>query len=154
VNAVAATSDSFRLTGLVVLPGIEAPSAARSPFIMRSFDQELVVCQRYYEKSYDYAVKPGTAVGAGGGTLMGYGTNQAGAYVGSLMSFKVVKRAMPTTSVYDNAGTNGKLSTYSAGWVNGTAISSGPSATTTAVNVATNIGCYFMSCDFSADARL
>ena len=50
VNSVAATSDAFRITGLIVLPGIEAPSAARSPLIMRPFDQELLTCQRYYEK--------------------------------------------------------------------------------------------------------
>ena len=44
VNGITATSDVFRITGVVVLPGIEAPSAARSPFIMRPFDQELVTC--------------------------------------------------------------------------------------------------------------
>ena len=49
INAAAATSDNFRITGVVVLPGIEAPSAARSPFIMRPFDQELRLCERYYE---------------------------------------------------------------------------------------------------------
>jgi hypothetical protein len=48
INGVAATSDAFRLTGVVVLPGIEAPSAERSPLIMRPYDQELVTCQRYF----------------------------------------------------------------------------------------------------------
>jgi hypothetical protein len=48
VNAAAATTDRFRITGVVVLPGIEAPSAARSPLIMRPYDQELVTCQRYF----------------------------------------------------------------------------------------------------------
>jgi hypothetical protein len=47
INGVAATSDTMLITGVVVLPGIEVPTAARSPFIMRSFDQELVTCQRY-----------------------------------------------------------------------------------------------------------
>jgi hypothetical protein len=50
VNAVSSTSDVFRITGIVVLPGIEAPSAARSPLIMRPYDQELVTCQRYYRQ--------------------------------------------------------------------------------------------------------
>jgi hypothetical protein len=49
VNAVASTSDTFRITGVIVLPGIEAPSAARSPLIMRPYDQELVTCQRYLQ---------------------------------------------------------------------------------------------------------
>ena len=48
VNAAAATTDVFRITGVVVLPGIEAPSAARSPLIMRPYDQELLTCKRYF----------------------------------------------------------------------------------------------------------
>ena len=52
INGVAATSDVFRLTGVVVLPGTEAPSAARSPLIMRPFDQELLTCRRYFWKYY------------------------------------------------------------------------------------------------------
>jgi hypothetical protein len=47
-NGVAAIGDVFQITGLVVLPGLEVPTAARSPFIMRSFDQELVICQRQF----------------------------------------------------------------------------------------------------------
>jgi hypothetical protein len=50
-NGVAATTDTFQITGVVVLPGIELPLAARAPFIMRPFDEELRICQRYYEVS-------------------------------------------------------------------------------------------------------
>jgi hypothetical protein len=49
-NGVASTSHSIYITGVVVLPGIEAPTAAQSPLIMRPFDQELLTCQRYYYK--------------------------------------------------------------------------------------------------------
>jgi hypothetical protein len=48
VNAVAATSDVFRITGVTIHPGNEGPSAARSPFIMRPYDQELLLCKRYF----------------------------------------------------------------------------------------------------------
>jgi len=48
-NGVAATSDTFQITGLVVLPGIYTPSAAQSPFIMRPYDPELLTCQRYFD---------------------------------------------------------------------------------------------------------
>jgi hypothetical protein len=51
VNGVAATSDVFRLTGVVVLPGVLAPTAQQSPLIMRPYDQELLLCQRYWTKS-------------------------------------------------------------------------------------------------------
>ena len=50
VNGVAATTDAFRLTGVVVLPGLEAPSAARSALIMRPYDQELLTCKRYWQQ--------------------------------------------------------------------------------------------------------
>jgi hypothetical protein len=50
VNAAAdETGDRFRITGLLVLPGIEAPSAERSALIMRPFDQELLTCRRYLQ---------------------------------------------------------------------------------------------------------
>jgi hypothetical protein len=100
VNAVAATSDSFRLTGLVVLPGIEAPSAARSPFIMRSFDQELLLCRRYWQCTNSQVPK-----GGGSGSLMGntytVGTN---AIFGS-WKFDPM-RAQPTLSIWCNGVQN------------------------------------------------
>ena len=48
-NAAAVVGTVCRITGVVVLPGIEAPSAARSPLIMRPYDQELVTCMRYFQ---------------------------------------------------------------------------------------------------------
>jgi hypothetical protein len=62
VNAVAATTDICRFGGLIVLPGNEAPNAARSPFIMRPFPQELELCRRYYCKSFAANVVPGDAL--------------------------------------------------------------------------------------------
>jgi hypothetical protein len=50
INGVAVASDTMLITGVVVLPGIEAPTAERSPLIMRPYDQELVACRRYYQK--------------------------------------------------------------------------------------------------------
>jgi hypothetical protein len=50
-NNAATTSDTMLVTGVVVLPGTEAPSAARSALIMRPYDQELLTCQRYWQKT-------------------------------------------------------------------------------------------------------
>jgi hypothetical protein len=47
INGVAATSDAFRITGVVVLPGVDLPSSANPGRITRPFDQELLLCQRY-----------------------------------------------------------------------------------------------------------
>ena len=51
VNSFNTASNAIRLTGVVVLPGSEAPTAARSALIMRPYDQELLTCQRYF-RSY------------------------------------------------------------------------------------------------------
>lgn len=43
-------SSTIYLTGVTILPGNEAASAARSSLIMRPYDQELTTCKRYYRK--------------------------------------------------------------------------------------------------------
>ena len=80
VNAVATTSDISIITGVIVLPGIYAPTAAQSPLIMRPYDQELVTCQRYYEK------------------LLGpiTGTHPGASYSCDNWTYKVMKRAAPS----------------------------------------------------------
>jgi hypothetical protein len=50
VNGVATMSEVFRITGVTVLPGVETPSAERSPYIMRLPDQELITCKRYWHQ--------------------------------------------------------------------------------------------------------
>jgi len=50
MNGAAAVNNALRITGVVVLPGIEAPSAARAPLIMRPYDQELLTCRRYWQE--------------------------------------------------------------------------------------------------------
>jgi hypothetical protein len=49
VNGVGATSDVFRITGVTFLPGIQAPTAAQSPLLARPYDEELLMCERYYQ---------------------------------------------------------------------------------------------------------
>jgi len=51
-NLMATAGNYASITGVVVLPGIEAPRADRSALIMRPFDQELVTCKRYYQKPF------------------------------------------------------------------------------------------------------
>ena len=51
INLAATAGNTFELTGFILLPGIELPSASRAPFITRPFDQELLTSQRYYQLS-------------------------------------------------------------------------------------------------------
>jgi hypothetical protein len=48
-NFLAANNNQIVVTGVTVLPGLEAPSIERAPLIMRPYGQELVTCQRYWQ---------------------------------------------------------------------------------------------------------
>lgn len=79
------------------------------PFQPKSFEQELQSCQRYFEKSYKYAVFPGATITAGNDTeSINTGTNTT-SRISFARRFRVQKRATPTFTVYDWAGTAGKI---------------------------------------------
>jgi hypothetical protein len=100
-NIMASTANYASITGVVVLPGIEMPSAARAPMIMRPYDQELLTCQRYYEKTYIYSMAPGNAAGyytsPGARGFLVYATNP---YAMANWTFTVAKRIGPTVTAY------------------------------------------------------
>jgi hypothetical protein len=47
-NALA-SGGNFFLTGFAIFPGNAAPTAAQLPFVMRTYDQEFLLCQRYFQ---------------------------------------------------------------------------------------------------------
>jgi hypothetical protein len=65
-NYWATVNNQVCVTGVIVLPGIQLPPAARSPFIMRPFDQELLICKRYFYNG----VVPLQGINGGGGPLI------------------------------------------------------------------------------------
>ena len=70
-----------------------------TPFERRVFGLELALCQPYFEKSYDIAAVPGAA----GGNVAGMhqsGTITVWLLSGSIIYFKVTKRAVPTIVFY------------------------------------------------------
>jgi hypothetical protein len=148
-NGVAALTDTFQITGVVVLPGLQLPSAARSPFIMRPFGQELTTCQRYWQSSWNYG-------GPVGGWTAGLDqilfSHPSGSFA-QIVSY-VQKRALPTVTIFDNIGTSNKVAYYIAGWASGGALS--------IVNVKDKFasiqhgiaGSIFTNFAYTADARL
>jgi hypothetical protein len=149
VNCVSTTSDTLRITGVCILPGTQAPTAAQSPLIMRPFDQELVLCQRYYEKSYDY----GTVIGTGttNGAFIGSGPTHTGGY-NAVWFYKTQKRAVPTITLYDLAGNAGKVSNASGNNQAGTVQHIGMNnCAPTDVSAASSS---YFKCHAVADARL
>jgi len=88
-------------------------------FMPKSFEEELRACQRYYEKSYEYTVVPGTAVSESTGQIFQQGHSSGMGTV--TYFFKVPKRIATTPTIYDKAGTAGKCSFYDGDYrVNGT----------------------------------
>jgi len=68
------------VTGVSIIPGTQAPTAAQSPLIMRPYDQELQTCKRYWE----------SVLGGFRTTLTAQG------HFGTYVDFKVEKRANPS----------------------------------------------------------
>jgi hypothetical protein len=77
-------------------------------FEYRPFSQELQLCQRYYEKSYDLATLAGTPSTQNGAiSSMASGTSAL-----SDTTFVVRKRTVPTVVIYGNiSGASGVLGT-------------------------------------------
>lgn len=95
-------AQTFTITGMQFEPGSVA-----SPFEVRSYALELALCQRYYEKSYDIGVNPGTITGAN--RWSSASTGPAGFSSSNLsVPFKVNKRVIPTMTAYSAVtGTSG-----------------------------------------------
>lgn len=96
-----ATTGTCYLTGVVVLPGTEAPSAARAPFIIRPYDQELVTCRRYLRR-YNFSSLTNLSV------LQAFNDTLA---AGALFDLNPPMRASPTCSV----STSSHFGCYTAG---------------------------------------
>jgi hypothetical protein len=78
-----------------------------------SIQAELAACQRYYEKSYDLSVAPGTNTNIGSQMLPPYNpSNDLSAYT---VNFQVEKRAAPTMSLYAPDGTINRVHIVDAG---------------------------------------
>jgi len=112
-NLMATVSATFYITGVQLEQNTSA-----TPFERRLYGQELANCQRYYEKSYAQGTAPGTAVSYPviGMSFNGMSNTSGQKYV--ISTFKVTKRASPTMTYYDIAGTSGKISTLDIGGTN------------------------------------
>lgn len=91
-------SGTTKTLGTVQLEAGTVPS----PFEYRHRGEELALCQRYYEKSYALATTPGTATDVG--LEINSMTSDGLGQVWYPVTFKVTKRAIPTMSLWTNAG--------------------------------------------------
>lgn len=75
------------------------PGPNANPFVRRSIAEELALCQRYYEKTYDQAVIPATSTEAGA-----VRTTDPLAAGEMSVHFQTSKRAAPTMAGYSTTG--------------------------------------------------
>jgi hypothetical protein len=103
VSVIGTLNATWYVTGVQ----LEVGSVA-TPFERRPYGTELALCQRYFEKSYNQSVVPGTAsVGTG---ASGFATSTTNGYNYGVVRFAVSKRAAPTITTYSFAGNAGVAS--------------------------------------------
>jgi hypothetical protein len=95
VNGVDSVSNTFQLSDICLVEDNEGQT--RVPNFMyagRDYFEELQLCQRYYEKSYDLGIIPGTISTDGAFTALA----SASGAVDDNVTFKIIKRIAPTSS--------------------------------------------------------
>ena len=110
VNLASAISNYWQITGVQL-----EINATATPFEFEPFETTLRKCQRYYQKSYNYSVVPGTADGANATFTT---TSRSNTSIPSLNTgrFGVVMRGSPTMTWYSpSTGASGKIRDVSAG---------------------------------------
>jgi hypothetical protein len=111
VSVLATAGATFQITGMQFEVG-----TAATAFEYRPYSTELQLCQRYYEKSYDIGVVPGTSA-VNGYIISPTGTNTVvNNVVFNGPSYKVNKRiSSPTIVIYGYSGGTSRVSGASTG---------------------------------------
>lgn len=105
-NFMAVNTNTMRLKRFQV---VQASSAIA--FDRRSIQQELALCQRYYEKTFDIGTAVAQASGVYQGCVFGYVPVGDTVVQGGSYRYKVSKRAVPTVTFYNPTQANGNYRT-------------------------------------------
>jgi hypothetical protein len=145
VGTASNSNDYFEVTGLQLEEG-----AVATPFEYRQIPEELALCQRYFEKSYDQATVPGSVVFSALRTSI-QATSQY-ASVGGL--FAVTKRASPTMVAYNPAtGASGQMVADATNITSVGVLANQSSFQIYCNNQNTSVN-QFLNCHFTASAEL
>lgn len=146
---------SINLTAFVWDIQIEAGNVATS-YDRRNYGAELLMCQRYYEKSYPLEYAPGSNIG-GTGAVNNYGSSDGTSNQVTTRPFAVTKRTVPTMTYYTVGGTSGSWEWYRSGG-SGTSTMNNYFAGTTSWAGYVGVGAAWASCymygQWSASAEL
>jgi hypothetical protein len=109
-NIIATNGATLYITGCQLEVGVSATT-----FDYRSIGTELQLCQRYYEKSYNPDVVPGTNTGDGRIFTFAVYVNASVLDYGGSIWFKVNKRTNPTIAYWTETGTSGTWDSRTSG---------------------------------------
>ena len=105
-SVVGTSGATFYITGVQLEVGTVA-----TPFEHRSYGEELALCQRYYQKSYDYDTALGTATKVGAVSGRNYDSTSGRSLNSCPVKFPVQMRTSTwSTTVYSINGTVGNIS--------------------------------------------
>lgn len=107
-----ATMAQFEL--FVVSDAWLVPDTLSAPFMSRPMADEIVLCQRYYQKSYDLDTAPGAANNNVGIRSLNLQATEASNVIAWTLPFHGRMRVAPTVTTYDYAGNSGKISELSS----------------------------------------
>lgn len=106
VNAVATNGNIFRITGVMLNEGSAAPAFKT---FGASIDEELVACQRYYEKSFNITDVPVTNSGISSGAHSFPNLSPSTSQEVAPVTFKATKRATPTVTMLNPSAANNQI---------------------------------------------
>jgi hypothetical protein len=149
LNLPQASTYIFDLAQVQVEKGVVA-----TDFEIRPIEQEIALCQRYYEKSYNLTVDPGTISQAGEVRFIQGGTSSQ--FLGGPFQFQVRKRATPSMIIY-SPGTGATGNAYNRSTLADIAASPHPSGEYGSGYNAANVAVannQNINAHFTADAEL
>lgn len=106
----------------VIITGVQLElGSIATLFEFRLFEQELSLCQRYYQKSYPYVSIPGSDMTGN------MGASQVAVHIAFLLGwgFIVSMRAVPTISIWSRIGTSAKVTLFDTAGDIGTVVTAG-----------------------------
>ena len=106
-GALATTSFYDSTARRLLITGVQLELGSNAtPFEHRSYAEELALCQRYYQKSYETGVAPGTNTNLGGIHALSWGD-------GNVAGFRFIKpmRDVPSVRFWTTSGTLGQIVT-------------------------------------------
>ena len=100
-SVVGTNGATLQITGCQVEEGSVA-----TDFEHRSFAQELALCQRYYQQSYEHGTSAGTSTNTN--TIVWY-PDATTNYASVSFGLPCVMRTQPTVTIYSSTGASGKI---------------------------------------------